>query len=198
MIESVTPEKILVERVRAGDESAFREIFYRYKDKLLSYCFRFTKSEEIAEEIVHDVLIKIWTTRQQIDPDRSFNAYLYTIAKNYSLNFLKKAATNASLQSGLFHYFENNHCQPEEEIIYLDLSNITEKAIASLPPQRRLIYQMSRKQAMSYEEISIQLGISKFTVKNQMVKALKFIRNYLQIHAEIGICIIAGLFTFFS
>lgn len=198
MINSLTPEKELVKKVKVGDQAAFKEIFYRYKDKLLSYCFRFTKSEAIAEEIVHDVLIKIWTGREQIDPDLSFNSYLYTITRNYSLNFLKKAATNTSLQQKLVYYFEKSHCQPEDDVIYHDFEEITEQAIALLPPQRRLIYLMSRKQAMSYKEIAHQLDISKFTVKNQMAKSFRFIKDYLSLHTEISFCLVFGLSLFFS
>lgn len=190
MNDSFTTEKELLERMQGGDQAAFKEIFYRYKDKLLSYCFRFTKSEAIAEEIVDDVLVKIWTGREHIDPTLSFNSYLYTITRNYSLNFLKKAATNTILKEKLFQYFEKSHCQPEEEVMYHDIKNIAERAIASLPPQRQRIYQMSREQAMSYEEIANRLGISKFTVKNQLAKALKTIRNYLHTHAEMNICIL--------
>ncbi len=197
MIDSFTPEKKLIEKVKSGDQSAFKEIFYRYKDKLLSYCLRFTKSETIAEEIVHDVLIKIWTEREKIDLTLSFNSYLYIITRNYSLNFLKKAATNASLQQKLAYYLEKNRWQPEDDLVYHDLENIAERAIDLLPPQRRLIYKMSRKQAMTHEEIADRLGISKFTVKNQIVKALKFIRNYLNTHTEISICLIYSLFLFF-
>lgn len=193
MVNNATPEKELVQRIKSGDQAAFKEIFFRYKDKLLSYCFRFTKSEAIAEEIVDDVLVKIWTTREDIDLDRSFNSYLYTIARNYNLNFLKKAATNKALKENLFHYFEKYHCHPEDALIYNDLENIAEKAIAALPPQRRLIYQMSRKQAMTHEEIADNLGISRFTVKNQLVKALKTIRTYLSAHTEMNICLIYAL-----
>lgn len=190
MHDSFTTEKELLERMRSGDQAAFKEIFYRYKDKLLSYCFRFTKSEAIAEEIVDDVLVKIWTAREHIDPNLSFNSYLYTIARNDSLNFLKKAATNTAIKEKLFQYVEQCHCQPEEEVIYNDIKNIAAQAIAGLPPQRQQIYQMSREQAMSYEEIADRLGISKFTVKNQLAKALKAIRNYLHTHAEMNICLL--------
>lgn len=198
MEKNLTSEKELVKRLKNSDQSAFREIFYRYKDKLLSYCFRYTKSEAIAEEIIDDVLVKIWTNREYINPDLSFNNYLYTITRNHSLNFLKKAASNASLRENLFYYFEQCHCRPEDQLIYNDLTHIAEEAIASLPPQRRLIYQMSRKQAMSYEEIANHLGISKYTVKNQLVKALKSIRIYLSTHTEMDICLIYALLIIFS
>jgi RNA polymerase sigma-70 factor (ECF subfamily) len=198
MSNNFTSEKELVEKIIFGDQAAFKEVFYRYKDKLFSYCFRFTKSEAIAEEIVQDVLLKIWTERKRIDPDLSFNSYLYTITRNHALNFLKKAAHDASLKAQLFHYFDQYHCQPEDQLIYNDLAGIAEQAVALLPPRRRLIYEMSREQAMNYEEIASHLGISKYTVKNQLVKALRSIKNYLNTHTEMDICLIYALFIIFN
>ncbi len=195
MIDQSTPEKELVERIIEGDEIAFKEIFYRYKNRLFSYCCRFTKSEVQAEEIVQDVLIKIWTNRGQLNPNLSFSSYLYTIIRNHSLNFLKKAASDAALRARLFYYFEHSHCDPEEKLIYNDLSKIAKKAIALLPPRRRQIYEMSRERSMNYEDIADQLGISKNTVKNQLVQARKSIRNYLNTHAEMGFCVMLVLWS---
>lgn len=193
MDTNVTPEKELVEKVIHGDEAAFKVLFYRYKDKLFSYCFRFTKSEAIAEEIVQDVLLKIWTGREQINKELSFNSYLYTITRNYSLNFLKKAAADAALRRKLFYYFDQYNCNPEDDIAYNNLVDIAAKAIDLLPPQRRLIYKMSREQALNHDEIATRLGISKYTVKNQLVQALKTIKNYLSTHTEIDLCLTAAL-----
>lgn len=187
MVDNFTTEKELVQRVICGDQYAFKEIFHRYKDKLFSYCFRFTKSEPIAEEIVQDVLLKIWVDRERINPELSFCSYLYTITKNYSLNFLKKAAADAAMKERLCCYFEEFHCEPETQLIYKDIVRIANEAVALLPPQRRRIYEMSRGQAMNYEEIAICLGISKNTVKNQLVQALKAIRQYLIANTEMGL-----------
>lgn len=189
MIHHATPESELVERIKNGDERAFKEIFYRYKDKLFSYCCRFTKSETMAEEIVQDVLLKIWTTRERLNPELSFSNYLYTITRNYSLNFLKKAASDAALRNRLFYHFDETRCEPEETLIYNDLNRIAQKAIALLPPRRRQIYEMSRDNSLNYEDIANQLGVSKNTVRNQLVQARKFIRNYLNSNAELGLCL---------
>lgn len=196
MANTSVPEKELVERLISGDEVAFTEIFYCYKDKLLSYCCRFTKSEVMAEEIVQNVLIKIWTNREQINPELSFSSYLYTIARNDSLNFLKKAASDVAFKERLLYYFERSHCEPEEKLIYSELNGIAEKAIALLPPKRRQIYQMRRNFSMNYDDIANYFGISKHTVKNQIVQARKSIKNYLSLHEEIGLCFLFVLLTF--
>ena len=194
MNDNFIPEKVLVEQIVSGDQSAFRTIFCRYKDKLFSYCYRFTKTEATAEEIVHDVFLKIWTERERINPELSFSSYLYKITRNQALNFMRKAAADQSLRDKLRHYFEQYDSQCEDQIIYNDLFAIVQRAVALLPPRRRLIYEMSREQAMKDEEIAHRLRISKQTVKNQMVKALSFIRRYLKSHGEMTICFIYVLF----
>ena len=190
MGENVTQEKALIVGVKSGDEAAFKRIFYRYKDKLFSYCYRFIKSESLAEEIVQEVLIKIWTHREELNPDLSFDSYLYIIARNLSLNYLRKAATDDALKARLIARIDAQHCEPEEQLIFNDFSAIAQHAIAQLPPKRRQIYEMSRDLSMNYEDIAGELGISKYTVKNQIVQARKAIRAYLSSHAEMEFCLL--------
>jgi RNA polymerase sigma-70 factor (ECF subfamily) len=193
MIKNSTPERELVERLIGGDEIAFNEIFYCYKDKLFSYCYRFAKSKVMAEEIVQEVLVKIWTSREKINPELSFSSYLYTIARNHSLNFLKKAASDHAFKERLLYHFERNRHEFEAEMNYNELSRLADRAIASLPPKRRQIFQMSRDSSMNYEDIANYLGISKHTVKNQIVQARKSIRDYLSLHEEIGLFVLFAL-----
>ncbi|CAN5911035.1 RNA polymerase sigma-70 factor [soil metagenome] len=180
-------ERILVLRLIAGDEAAFRAIFDRYRDRLFTYCLKFTKSREAAEEIVQDVFMKIWENRLSIDPDLSFNAYLYQITKNLAFNFLKKAAGEISFKQSVLGYLENAHNQSEDDCIYQDYEQLAESAISLLPPKRQMIFQMSRQEGMSHEAIAASLGISKNTVKVQIVKASKTLRAYFRLHTNIAV-----------
>jgi RNA polymerase sigma-70 factor (family 1) len=179
-------ERILVMRLIAGNEAAFRAIFDLYRDRLFCYCLKFTKTREAAEEIVQDVFVKVWENRQAINPDLSFNAYLYQITKNLAFNFLKKAAGEVSFKRKVLLYLEVAHNQPEEDCIFQDYEQLAEQAIQTLPPQRQLIFRMSRRDGMSHEEIADSLGISKNTVKVQIVKASKTLREFFQLHTDIA------------
>lgn len=174
-------------RLITGDEAAFRAIFDLYRDRLFCYCLKFTKSREAAEEIVQDVFIKVWENRQAVNPDLSFKAYLYQITKNLAFNFLKKAAGEVSFKRKVLLYLEVAHNQPEEACILQDYEQLAEKAIQMLPPQRQLIFRMSRREGMSHEEIAAILGISKNTVKVQIVKASKTLRDFFQLHTDIAV-----------
>lgn len=193
MEENYSYEKRQVLRIIQGDEEAFREAFYQYKDRLFSYCCRFTKSEELAEEIVHDALLKVWTERQRLDPGRSFVGYLYTITRNMALNFLKKSASEAGLREKARIRFIHWHNETEEMLYHADLVQMTNQAVGQLPPQQQRIYRMSRDQQMTHEEIAQRLDISRHTVRNHIIKALQAIKSYLRLHADISFLLLYQL-----
>ncbi len=177
----------LVERISRGDERAFQEMFYAYKDQLFSYCCRFTKSEELAEEIIHDALLKVWNDRHRLDPAQSLIGYLYTITRNLSLNFLKKLAAEEALKQRVRSRTPQFHNTTEEAIDCANLKQIVKVAICQLPQQQQRVYRMSRDQHMTHEEIGQRLGISPNTVKNHVIKALRAIKSHLRVHTDISL-----------
>lgn len=179
----------LVKRISQGDERAFQEMFYAYKDRLFSYCCRFTKSEELAEEIIHDALLKVWNDRHHLDPERSLVGYLYTITRNLSLNFLKKVAAEEALKERVRHRTPHFHNDTEEAIDYANLKRIAKVAICRLPVQQQRVYRMSRDQHLTHEEIGQCLGISPNTVKNHVIKALQAIKAHLRVHTDISLLV---------
>jgi RNA polymerase sigma-70 factor (family 1) len=187
-MKDIKADKVLVRGIISGNESDFRVIYDRYRDKLYTYGLKITKSEEVAEEIIHQVFLKIWTHRENLNPELSFNALLYKITKNFALNFLEKASRSAALQQELYYYFDQQHNATEDEIIYDDYSQLAEKAIDLLPPQQKRIFHMHRVEGMTYKEIADALHLSKGTVKNHMLHSLKFLRKYLHTHTDLTFC----------
>lgn len=133
------------------------------------------KTREDAEEIVQEVFTKLWVHASDIDLNSSLKAYLYTITKNLSFNYLKKSANQHTLKESLFYRAISTRDATFEILIDKEYQSLKIEAIELLPEKRRIIYQMSRDQGMSYDDISSELNISMSTVKNQMSKALQFI-----------------------
>ncbi len=177
----------LIERISQGDKRAFQEMFYAYKDRLFSYCCRFTKSEELAEEIIHDALLKVWDDRHRLDPNQSLIGYLYTITRNLSLNYLKKLAAEEALKQRVRYRTPQFHNDTEAAIDYANLKQLVKVAICQLPRQQQRVYRMSRDQHMTHEEIGQRLGISTNTVKNHVIKALQTIKSHLRVHTDISL-----------
>lgn len=186
----------LLLQLRNGDRSAFAEIYNQYRSKIFVYASSLCKSTDLAEEIVQEVFIRIWQKREQINTDLNFSAYIKKITLNHVLNHLKKVAREKVLQQELFGYIEVLRNSTEENLLEKELLKTYDEAIQNLPPQKKLIYHLSRTEELSHEEIAEKLNISKNTVKNHMVEATRFIRNYVSKNDSV-ICFLIAASNYF-
>lgn len=83
-----TLQKILVERLKNGDQQAFMEIYHQLKDSLAYKLLKLVKSEVLVQELLQDLFLKIWVNRDKIDTDKSFIAYIHTVAQHIVIDFL--------------------------------------------------------------------------------------------------------------
>ncbi|MBB5636396.1 RNA polymerase sigma-70 factor (ECF subfamily) [Pedobacter cryoconitis] len=186
----------LLIKLREGDESAFIQIYNQYRSKIYTYAYQLCKSSDTAEEIVQEVFIKIWQKKDQLNPELSFNAYIKKITLNHVLNHLKKVARERVLQEQIFHTIEVSSNRTEDQMLEKELRKVYDEAIARLPQQKKLIYQLSRIEELSHDEIALKLNISKNTVKNHMVEASRSIRDYVSKNGGI-ICFIIASSNYF-
>ncbi len=192
MRQSFDNEAELVKRVATGSEEAFEELFRAYKNKLYSFSLRYTKSPELAREVVQEAFIKVWEGRCKLDPSQCFGAYLFRITRNQLLNHLKRNAFEAAYKHRLSFFLEASHNPTESDVLSAEYEKIAKEAMAQLPPQRQEIFKMSRVEGLSQLEIAQSLNISTHTVKAQMNKALKAMRSYFQKHADLTLLLIAA------
>ncbi len=185
-------DKQLIKLMVKGDENAFKKVYDAYYDKLYYYCLQFVKSEDLAQELLQDVFVKLWEQRDKINPDLSFNAYFYKMTRNHTYDFLKKAARDQRLKEEMMLSVIWRHSQEEDNLTYAEYDAIVKQSIHKLPTQRKLIFQLSRHDGMSYEEIAKSLGISKNTVKVQIFRALKTIKKHLQMHTDFTVALLVG------
>jgi len=164
----------LIRLVAQGDEQAFRKIYDYYSDRLYNYSFRITDKEELAEEIVMDAFLKIWINRVDLTGINRFDSYLYTVVRNQAFNAIKRMAHEADIMKELgLNNTEYNGCT-EETVIYNDYQHLLNQAVNQLPPQQKLVYILSRDEGLKYDEIALQLKLSKNTVKAHLKKAVKY------------------------
>lgn len=184
---SPAQEKQLLDLLKQGDEEAFKSVYKHYKNKLVFFAYRLTKSTPVAEEIVQDVFVKIWTARDQINTDFSFNAYIYRITHNMVVNYLRRVASEEKAIKMLWQNIEEEQNYIDDIVKSNEFDQIAQNAIEKLSPQKRQIFEMSRQSNYTHKEIADKLGISPNTVKNHMVESLKFIRSYLVINGEMAL-----------
>ena len=187
-------DRSLIQQLIKGDEKAFDKLFMRRHRQVYTYCLRLIKSEEAAEEITQDVFLTIWKKKEQLNPELSLDALLFKITRDLSFNYLKKASRELSFRMALKERVCHTSSNlTENQIFSEEYDQLADMAINELPPQRRTIFMMRREQDMSYEEIAEQLGISKNTVKVQLVKASRFLKEYFTAHTDISLLWVLSL-----
>jgi len=169
-------------RVAAGDEQSFRQIFHHYAPRLNPFVLNIVKSEAFAEEIVQDVFLKLWVNRVQVSEKDSPSSWLFTVAAHQSFSFLKKRSTERRfIDSVKKQMLDHGGSSPTEDIIFSRENEVLlQEAMNRLPPQRQAIYRLSRTEGLTHKEIADKLNISSNTVKNQLVNAIRSIREYVR------------------
>lgn len=175
-------EQLLISELKNHNEKAFRTLYDTYSQDIYRYSLSILKSKELAQENVQEVFLKVWLRREKLNLEQSFKSYLFTIARNQAFNFLNKAANDLILREEIFYKSQKSFDQGDYSIREADCKRLKKQAIKQLPPKRKLIFKMSRKQGKTYDEISQELGISVNTVKSQMSKALESMRLFFQVN----------------
>lgn len=190
MLDTITlNEKLLVKELMVGNEKAFRKLFDAYRNDVYAYSVSLIKTSALAEEIVQDVFLQIWKHRKGLNPDLSFKSYVFTITRNLTLNLISKVANNRKLREEVFYQSQISYSPIEDQIAESDYEHLKNAAICHLSPKRKIIFEMSRNEGKSYQEISEELNISVSTVKGQMSKALTTIRDFMQKHGDVALLI---------
>lgn len=178
--EIIHIDENFVSKLRSGDECAFELLFDKYQKDVFRYAHSLIKSKEHAQEIAQDVFMKVWLKRETLKPELSFRSFLFTITKNMSYDFLVKASKDLKLKQYVFKHNATSHSPVENYMLTTEYELLKRQAINRLPAKRKRIFEMSRNEGKSYQDISTELGIKKQTVKNQMSRALSTISIFLE------------------
>lgn len=176
---SLTNEKELLSRLQGGDEWAFRQIFDQYYHPLCIFAERLIGNRTDGEDIVEEVLLKLWTGKTAFVSTEHLKAYLFRCIRNAGLNHIKTWKHAAERQ------YEFSLSQDEAENGYLAEITRAEahlqlhNAIASLPPQARKIITMTFIEGKSNEEVADLLRLSVNTIKAQKQRGLALLRRDL-------------------
>lgn len=168
-------EKLLLKRLRLGDSDAYSEIYKIYHPKLFRYAYTLSKNTNLAEDIVQEQLMRLWTKKEKLDI-ASLNAYLYKLVFNGYMDYYsaekRKLSLHEQLRMEAVMEVENTDTAQKEERLA-----ILNKIIAQLPEKRREIFILNKLKNYEYREIAEIKGISVRTVEGQIRKALITIRS---------------------
>lgn len=187
-------EQKLIQLVAQSDEIAFGQLFDHYRNKIYTVALNLTHSTTVAEEIVEDVFLKVWSRRSTLNEIGNFNAYIYVIARNETYKILKQIGKNykvvllAEMDASLI---DN---RTDEYLISKEMTSLLQKAIDRLPHQQKQVYKLIKDGDLKRGEVAELLQIQPETVKFHLAQAMKNIRAYCMLHLSSSL----GLMLFLS
>lgn len=177
-------EKLLISMAADGDREAYGKLYTYYYGYLFNSLVFISKSREDTEEIIHDVFLKVWKTRENLTMIRSFKDYIYTIARNQLFDLLKRN----KIKSRAMKFVANNVEQeknntPEQELVFQQYHAAALEAINSLSDKKKEILILRTRDGLSLHEIAAKMHISHAAVKKHLYTAIKLIKIHLQRNA---------------
>lgn len=174
----------LLARFRAGDEGAFEAMFRVYAAPLCAFAFQFTRSRELATEVVHDVFLLIWSRRDRLDVRTNLRAYLYRATRNRALEVRRRDTFFRRWVERATHEQEHDDsarltATPHEQLEREEQAALLHEAIDALPERRRMVLLLRWRDGLRNDEVAEVMGISIKTVENQITQALRVLRERL-------------------
>jgi len=166
----------LLEQIQAENMLAFDTVYKIYHKRLFHFSNYILKSKEDAENIVHEVFMKLWENRMNI---RNIKSYIFGVAYNATISLIRKKAREKDFLEYLKSLPADWEAPVNIDIEYKELKERSMKIIDKLPDRQKEIYLLSRQDGLTYREISDKLNISVKTVENHLSRALKSIRSEL-------------------
>ncbi|WP_343566656.1 sigma-70 family RNA polymerase sigma factor [Sphingobacterium sp.] len=175
---SITSEEDLLQKLRGGDREAFKELYDLYHRRLTLKLVYLLKSEELAQDVLQDIFVKIWENRKTIDPTGNFGGLLYTMASNLAKNVFRKSIYDQLMRS---EFAKNDSYSPFEALDNAsNAKTILNTALDRLTPRQREVYCLHKIEGLSYREISKLLSISESAINHHIQSANKQLREILK------------------
>ncbi|MCT1524877.1 MULTISPECIES: RNA polymerase sigma factor [Sphingobacterium] len=194
MFFKALPDMELIRYCTEGNDRAFNELFRRYFNKLYQFSLQYVKDETIAESLVLDLLLQVWQKSGNIKQDGEIAPYLFKAMKNTVLNHVRKRHRQVLTLDEIPEKMSSNTLA-DENLEAKELETAYREMLEQLSPQRKKVFQMSRDQQMSHQEIASILQLSVNTVNNHINASTSFLRNKLKGFTDIAIAIVLYFFS---
>lgn len=177
----VNNDQQLAARLRNGDHNAFEELYAAYHQHLYSTACKYLKSSTAAEDAVHEVFVKVWLHREELNPSQGVRNFLFKCLKFHVLNLIRDHKRSLSKQYELICNAGNEHSDAESTVIFNDYRKVVDRAVNNLSAQKKKIFRLRSYEGLSNEEVARRLGLSINTVKFQYAQASKALKHALKI-----------------
>ncbi len=175
-------ERDLLLRVKQNDADAFKTLYIKYAPRVFNFSLKLILQKEEAGDIVQQVFLAIWEQRSGLQEDKSFESYVFSIARHLLYQAFRKHILRTEAYEYMHKHHDHSADQTMEEVLFQEVQTVLLDLIEKLPEKRREIFRLHRLDGLSYHEIAQRLCISENTVDTQMRKSLQFIRNEFEKH----------------
>jgi RNA polymerase sigma-70 factor (ECF subfamily) len=169
----------LFELIRTGDKEAYTVVYSRFWAIIYRHARKMLRDEQEAEDLTQEVFYMLWNKAPVLEVKISLSGYLYTSVRNRILNRLEHGKIIAKYAASLEQHMEREASPTDYLIREKQLQELIEKEVSALPEQMRVVFELSRKQNLSYKEIALHLGLSEGAVRGQLTRALAQLRSKL-------------------
>ena len=166
--------KLLQLQIEKSNQKAFEDLYRLFFPRLYNFCMLYVHKKEAAEEIVNDIMVKIWQKRETIYHVENLETYLFVSVRNLSLNYLQKFShLHMALEpeTGLAKIIDLNN--PEKELEWKEISFRLNMVIEQMPEQQRTVFKLIKEEGFKYKQVAEILGLSPRTVETQLFRAIK-------------------------
>jgi len=173
-------EKLLMQQIAEGDESAFRKLFSIYVPFLQSTIRTILKDADASDDIIQETFIRIWLYRDKLPAIENPRSWVLRIAYYRAFNYLRNRQTHNKTLQFLSLSDKKTDVGADEVIAFKTLSKLLNTAVSELPSQQNKIYRLNREHGMSISNIATHMELSPQTVKNTLSRAMAFIRHSIE------------------
>lgn len=165
---------------KEGCTTAYRLVFDHYSQVLYRYVYAVTKDKFESEDVIQDTFIQLFLHKNKIETAAHIYPYLFVVAKRILLMRFRKKVVQAKYDSYMQSQTEGEYRATEEVVHFKELNHILASVQQQLPAAEKEVFHLSKTLGMTYDEISNLKGISRNTVKNQIISATKKVRMQLK------------------
>jgi RNA polymerase sigma-70 factor (family 1) len=183
-IDGTTIQQLTLQ-ITQGNQRAFEDLYRLFFPRLFNFAMLYTHKKEVAEEIVNDVMIKIWQKKEQLPHIQNLETYLFTAVRNQCLNYLSKyshyqVVADPDHQLAALISLNDSQQDLEWKEIYAKLN----LAIEALPEQCKTVFKLIKEEGFKYKEVAEILNISPRTVETQLFRAIKKLMAVTAIYVQ--------------
>lgn len=172
-------------KIGLGDEVAFNQLFLLYRERLFAFAWQLCHSAVEAEEIIQDIFLRVWHSRERLKEVSSPKSYLYTMTRNRVIDALTNIAKNEQLARQVWINLSAAENPTHEWLEAKESITLINEAIKKLPLRKQEIFKLSRQEGFNHQQIANHFNISVQTVKNSMTEILNYLRKTLSGNAHL-------------